>query len=112
MVKGLGLEDYKQEALEGGFEVSHILDWGFALVDYMPEELEGEGVPHRMDWGLVLVDYKQEELEVPVMGFEVHHRMGWDLVLVDCRKVELGVELGVVVPHKLVQDPGRALQML
>ena len=47
-------------------------------------------------------------MSVPETGSEVHHMMGWDLVLVDCRKVGLGV----VVPHKLVQDLGQVLQML
>ena len=68
-----------------------------------------EGVPHRIGLDLELEDYR---MLVPEMGFEVHHMMGWDLVLVDCRKAGLGVELGVVVPRKLVQDLGQALQML
>ena len=92
-----------------GFEVLHMLDWGLALVDCKQEELEVEGVRHRIGLDLELEDYRTLVLE---MGFEVHHMMGWDLVLVDCRKVGLGVELGVVVPRKLVQDPGRVLQML
>ena len=38
---GLDLElvDCRQEGLEVGFEVLHMLDWGLALVDCMPEEL-------------------------------------------------------------------------
>ena len=78
---------------------------GLELEDYRLEGIEGLGVPHRMGLDLELEDYRQEGIEV---GFEVHHMMGWDLVLVDYRKVGLGV----VVPRKLVQDLGQALQML
>ena len=66
-------------------------------------------MPHRIGLDFELEDYRTS---VPELGFEVHHTMGWDLVLVDCRKVGLVAELGVVVPCNLVQDPGRALQML
>ena len=68
-----------------------------------------EGVPHRIGLDLELEGYRTS---VPEMEFEVHHMMGWDLVLVDCRMAGLGVEFGVVVPRKLVQDLGQALQML
>ena len=74
-------------------------------MDCKQEELEEEGVTHRIGLDLELEGYR---MLVPEMVFEVHHMMGWDLVLVDCRKVVLGV----VVPRKLVQDLGRALQML
>ena len=45
---------------------------GLGLEDYRQEGLEGLGVPHRMGLDLELEDYRQEGIEV---GFEVLHML-------------------------------------